>query len=79
MLLAATVTGSSRPSINDADICLYCRRHQCIAVCPTAALSSRNDGRLDFDEHRCVGCGACAVSCYEFVNLSWQRSDLAPA
>jgi Fe-S-cluster-containing dehydrogenase component len=79
LVLASASADDGRPSINDGDICLYCRRHQCIAVCPTAALSTRADGRVDLDSRRCIGCGACVVSCYEFANLAWRRSDQLPA
>lgn len=73
-LLLEAISGSDhRPAINDVDICLYCRRHQCIAVCPTSALATKDDGRIEFAENRCVRCGACVVSCYEFGNLAWAR------
>lgn len=39
----------------------------CVNLCPTGALSSRDDGtpRLQFAEDVCVQCGLCAVGCPE--------------
>jgi Fe-S-cluster-containing dehydrogenase component len=71
LLLNTIASSESRPTVNDQDICLYCRRHQCIAVCPTGALTTRGDGRIELIENRCCGCGACVLSCYEFGNLAW--------
>ena len=71
MLLSVLPAGGDVPNVNDPDICRYCRRHQCVGVCPTAALDSRMDSLLSIDAHRCVSCGACLSACYEFNNLSW--------
>lgn len=35
---------------------------QCIDICPVAALTSE-DGMVVVDQHRCQGCGACALVC----------------
>jgi Fe-S-cluster-containing dehydrogenase component len=64
--------GSLVPALNDRDICLHCRRHQCIGTCPTDALETRSDGRLEIHESRCVSCGACVIACFEFVNITWR-------
>ena len=72
MMLGHVEPGPLVPALNDRDICLHCRRHQCIATCPTAALATRSDGRLEIHEDRCVSCGACVVACFEFTNISWR-------
>jgi ferredoxin-like protein FixX len=71
-ILAASTPGAFIPSLNDPDVCLHCRRHQCIAVCPTAALATRGDGRLAIEAIRCVSCGSCQIACYEFDNIAWR-------
>jgi Fe-S-cluster-containing dehydrogenase component len=72
LLLRHMDQGPLVPALNDGDICLHCRRHQCIASCPTGALETRTDGRLEITEDRCVSCGACVVACFEFTNITWR-------
>lgn len=62
-----------RPRVQDPDVCLHCRRHQCISVCAVAAFTTTDEGRIALDAERCVGSGACLVACYEFRNLTWVR------
>jgi Fe-S-cluster-containing dehydrogenase component len=72
LLLRHMAKGPLVPTLNDPDICLHCRRHQCIASCPTGALETRSDGRLEIHQDRCVSCGACVVACFEFNNVAWR-------
>jgi Fe-S-cluster-containing dehydrogenase component len=71
-VLRATTIDGPVAAINDGDICLHCRRHQCVAVCPTVALTTRDDGRIAVHDARCITCGACVVACYEFHNVAWR-------
>ena len=75
LLLRHILSDGPVPELNDRDICLHCRRHQCIASCPTAALSTRSDGRLEIETDRCVSCGACVIACYEYTNIIWRERD----
>lgn len=70
-VLPVAESGTRLPAITDRDICLQCRRQQCVAVCPTSCYSRRDDGRVDLDVTRCVGCLACVLICYEFTNIAW--------
>jgi Fe-S-cluster-containing dehydrogenase component len=63
-------------SIQDADICLHCRRHQCIAACAYGAISTQADGRARVDPDACAGSGACLTACFEFHNLTWAKAGL---
>ena len=38
--------------------CNHCASPACMEVCPTGAM-----GLVSVDEHRCIGCGYCALSC----------------
>lgn len=60
------------PMITDPDVCLRCRLHQCVLVCPTRCYENRPDGRVDLDVARCVSCRACVSICYEFANIGWR-------
>ncbi len=44
--------------------CMHCGEAPCIAVCPTRAISRKNDnGIVGVDAARCIGCHACATVC----------------
>ena len=57
--------------------CNHCDDAPCIAVCPTGALFRREDGIVDFDGERCIGCKACMNGCpYDALYID-PRSDTA--
>jgi Fe-S-cluster-containing dehydrogenase component/formate-dependent nitrite reductase membrane component NrfD len=43
--------------------CNHCTDAPCVAICPTKALFKRNDGIVDFDSSRCIGCKSCMQAC----------------
>lgn len=43
--------------------CMHCQEPICIEVCPTAALHQREDGIVEIDERRCIGCRYCEMAC----------------
>jgi Fe-S-cluster-containing dehydrogenase component len=43
--------------------CNHCDDSPCTDVCPTTALWEREDGIVDFDPERCIGCKACMQGC----------------
>jgi Fe-S-cluster-containing dehydrogenase component len=59
-----------RAQISDPDLCLHCLQHQCLAVCPSSSLATREDGRVELDQTTCCGCAACVQVCQEFNNLA---------
>ena len=49
---------------NGASTCLQCGVPECVAVCPTGALTrSDADGTVRISEEKCVGCALCTVAC----------------
>jgi Fe-S-cluster-containing dehydrogenase component/formate-dependent nitrite reductase membrane component NrfD len=43
--------------------CNHCSDAPCVTICPTVALFKRNDGIVDFDGSRCIGCKSCMQAC----------------
>jgi Fe-S-cluster-containing dehydrogenase component/formate-dependent nitrite reductase membrane component NrfD len=43
--------------------CNHCTDAPCVTICPTQALFIREDGIVDFDNRRCIGCKSCMQAC----------------
>lgn len=43
--------------------CNHCADAPCVDICPVTALYTREDGIVDFDNRRCIGCKACMQAC----------------
>ncbi len=43
--------------------CNHCTDAPCVTICPTQALFRREDGIVDFNNDRCIGCKACMQAC----------------
>ena len=43
--------------------CNHCTNAPCVKACPTQALFIRDDGIVDFDNERCIGCKTCMQAC----------------
>jgi Fe-S-cluster-containing dehydrogenase component len=43
--------------------CNHCTDAPCVKICPTQALFKRQDGIVDFDNERCIGCKSCMQAC----------------
>lgn len=43
--------------------CMHCHIPPCHKVCPTTATYIREDGIVDIDPKKCIGCGYCVVAC----------------
>jgi len=43
--------------------CNHCDDAPCVDICPVTALYTREDGIVDFDNRRCIGCKACMQAC----------------
>jgi Fe-S-cluster-containing dehydrogenase component/formate-dependent nitrite reductase membrane component NrfD len=43
--------------------CNHCADAPCVEICPVEALHIRDDGIVDFDNRRCIGCKACTQAC----------------
>ncbi|MDX1667259.1 MAG: 4Fe-4S dicluster domain-containing protein [Saprospiraceae bacterium] len=43
--------------------CNHCTDAPCVDICPVEALFVRDDGIVDFDKRRCIGCKSCIQAC----------------
>ena len=43
--------------------CQHCENPECVKVCPTGASYVREDGTIQVDKAKCIGCQFCAMSC----------------
>lgn len=43
--------------------CMHCEKPLCMEVCPTKAISKREDGIVLIDPNRCIGCRYCQWAC----------------
>jgi Fe-S-cluster-containing dehydrogenase component len=43
--------------------CQHCEKPQCVDVCPTGASQKMDDGIVQIDKQRCIGCQFCVMAC----------------
>jgi Fe-S-cluster-containing dehydrogenase component len=43
--------------------CQHCKDPECIKVCPTQASHKREDGTVQIDKSKCIGCQFCVMAC----------------
>ena len=58
--------------------CNHCDDAPCVTICPVTALFTREDGIVDFDSNRCIGCKACIQGCpYDALYIDPDRNTAA--
>ena len=58
--------------------CNHCTDAPCIKICPTKALYKRDDGIVDFDGDRCIGCKSCMQGCpYDAIYIDKDTNTAA--
>ena len=57
--------------------CQHCGDPPCMHVCPTTATYQRDDGLVEIDYEKCIGCGYCAVACPYQARYITHRAEFA--
>jgi Fe-S-cluster-containing dehydrogenase component len=53
--------------------CQHCQEAPCTRVCPVGATWVREDGIVEMDYDRCIGCRYCQVACpYDVRRFNWR-------
>jgi Fe-S-cluster-containing dehydrogenase component len=43
--------------------CQHCEKPECVAVCPTGASQKIENGTIQIDKAKCIGCQFCVMAC----------------
>ena len=43
--------------------CQHCEKPECVKVCPTGASKKMEDGTVQIDKSKCIGCQFCVMAC----------------
>lgn len=46
-----------------SELCNHCDRPPCVKICPTGASHKQEDGTVQINRRKCVGCKACVAAC----------------
>ena len=58
--------GANWPNVDNYYLtvsCQHCEEPECVKVCPTEASHIREDGTVQIDKSKCIGCQFCAMAC----------------
>ena len=54
--------------------CQHCEDPECVKVCPTEASHIRDDGTVQIDKSKCIGCQFCVMACPYGVR-DWNKAS----
>ena len=56
--------------------CNHCENPQCVKVCPTGASYRAEDGTVQIDQDRCIGCKYCMAACPYGVRIQIEKTGV---
>lgn len=59
-------------------VCMQCEQPYCAEVCPTSALEKNSEnGLVDFNKSRCIGCKQCIIACpWGSIKLNFRGKEV---
>ena len=59
--------------------CMHCIHPACVSVCPVGALQKLENGRVVWEEGKCIGCRYCQNACpFDIPKFTWYDLDGNP-